>query len=341
VTRFVGEWKLQTVVAVTAREGELERGLEAALTEVERIAQHGVTEAELERERRAMESRYDHLLLTRSKITSSSYADAYVAHFLTGAIPAAVEAQVSRARGLLRTIAPEDVAAVAKRWHDGENVVLIAVLPEQAGAEPPSAESLRAVVEAVRGRSVSASGETSVATKTLLAHPPAPGTVTSERRIVEIGVTEWTLSNGGHVFLKPTPFSKELAYDRWYAVQALNKPDPLNNSLSIRMGGGPTSVEEMIANTERGLLVTRFTNVRLVDYDSLLLTGTTADGLWLIERGEITHPIKNFRFRESPVFAFNNLESLGTPVRTLQRMPAIAPAAKVRDFSMTSLADAV
>ncbi len=134
---------------------------------------------------------------------------------------------------------------------------------------------------------------------------------------------------------------KELAYDRWYAVQALNKPDPLNNSLSFRMSGGATSIEEMIATTERGLLVTRFTNVRLVDYDSLLLTGTTADGLWLIERGEITHPVKNFRFRESPVFAFNNLESLGTPVRTLQRMPAIAPAAKVRDFSMTSLADAV
>lgn len=134
---------------------------------------------------------------------------------------------------------------------------------------------------------------------------------------------------------------RELSYDRSYAVQLLNKPDPLNNSNSFRMSGGDTSVEDMIARTERGLLVTRLTNVRLVDYDSLLCTGTTSDGVWLIERGEITHPVKNFRFRESPLFVFNRLEALGTPVRTLQYMPAIVPPAMVRDFSMTSLADAV
>ncbi len=228
VARFVGEWKLQTVVAVTTRAGELERGLEAALTEVERVAQHGVTRAELEREQRAMETRFDHLLITRSKITSSSYADAYVAHFLTGAIPATVEAQVSRGRALLRTITAEDVAAVAKRWHDGENLALIAVVPEKAGAKPPSAESLRAVVEAVRRRPVSASDEAVVATKTLLTEPPAPGTVTGERRIVEIGVTEWTLSNGVHVFLKPTPFSPDqvmLAGQSWGGTSLLSVTD--------------------------------------------------------------------------------------------------------------------
>jgi predicted Zn-dependent protease len=97
----------------------------------------------------------------------------------------------------------------------------------------------------------------------------------------------------------------------------------------------------MIENTERGLLVTRLTNVRLVDYDSLLCTGTTSDGLWLIERGKITQAVKNFRFRESPLFAFNSLDALGVPVRALGPMPTIVPPAKVRDFSMTSLADAV
>lgn len=134
---------------------------------------------------------------------------------------------------------------------------------------------------------------------------------------------------------------KELSYDRWYAVQALNKPDPLNNSGSFRMRGGQTTIPEMIENTERGLLVTRLTNVRMVDYDSLLCTGTTSDGLWLIERGKITQAVKNFRFRESPLFAFNSLDALGVPVRALGPMPTIVPPAKVRDFSMTSLADAV
>ena len=134
---------------------------------------------------------------------------------------------------------------------------------------------------------------------------------------------------------------RQLAYHRGYANQMLNKPDPLNNSNSFRMSGGTTSIEEMIAKTERGLLVTRFTNVRVVDPNSLLCTGTTSDGLWLIERGEITRPVKNFRFRESPLFAFNSLEALGVPQRVLQWMPVIVPPALVHDFSMTSLADAV
>jgi hypothetical protein len=116
---------------------------------------------------------------------------------------------------------------------------------------------------------------------------------------------------------------------------------PVLNSQAYRMSGGNTSIEEMIARTERGLLVTRLTNVRLVDSNSLLCTGTTSDGVWLIERGEITRPVKNFRFRESPLFAFNSLEALGEPVRVLQWMPTIVPPALVHDFSMTSLADAV
>ena len=134
---------------------------------------------------------------------------------------------------------------------------------------------------------------------------------------------------------------RELSYPRHYAVQRLNKPDPLNNNYAFRMSGGNTSIEQMIAQTERGLLVTRLTNVRVVDRNSLLCTGTTSDGLWLIERGRITKAVKNFRFRESPIFAFNSLEALGEPVRVLAYPPVIVPPALVHDFSMTSLADAV
>ena len=107
------------------------------------------------------------------------------------------------------------------------------------------------------------------------------------------------------------------------------------------MTGGTTSVEEMIAGTERGFLITRLVNVRETLPDSLLCTGTTSDGLWLIEHGKITKSVKNFRFRESPLFAFNNVLAIGMPERILLDMPAICPAIKVRDFSLTSLADAV
>lgn len=134
---------------------------------------------------------------------------------------------------------------------------------------------------------------------------------------------------------------RNLSYDRNYALRQLNKQDPLNNSGSFRMSGGTTSIDEMIASTERGFLITRFTNVREVLGDSLLCTGTTSDGLWLIERGKITHAAKNFRFRDSPLFAFNNVVAMGVPERILLDMPAICPPIKVRELSLTSLADAV
>jgi predicted Zn-dependent protease len=134
---------------------------------------------------------------------------------------------------------------------------------------------------------------------------------------------------------------KELAYPRQYALTSLNKVDPLNNSGAFRMSGGATSIDQMVADTERGLLITRFSNVRPIVSESLLCSGITSDGVWLIERGKITKAVKNFRFRESPLFAFNNLVSLGVPERVLADMPAICPPAKVRDFSLTSLADAV
>lgn len=123
----------------------------------------------------------------------------------------------------------------------------------------------------------------------------------------------------------------------------------LRAGTGYRMSGGETSVEEMIRTTRRGLLVTRFSNVRELDNKSLLATGLTRDGLWLIENGEITKAVKNFRFTESPLFVLNNVEQLGEPVPVFrptkkedgELTPAIVPPIKARDFSFTSLADAV
>jgi predicted Zn-dependent protease len=108
------------------------------------------------------------------------------------------------------------------------------------------------------------------------------------------------------------------------------------------MSGGTTTMDEMIATTKRGLLVTRFSNMDTVDFGSALYSGYTRDGLWLIENGKISKPVKNFRFTESPFFVFNQVEQVGEPVRVFRpHAPAIVPPIKVRDFSFTSLADAV
>ncbi len=134
---------------------------------------------------------------------------------------------------------------------------------------------------------------------------------------------------------------RELAYTRQYALSQLGSGVPLPNPNSYRVRGGDTSVEEMIASTRRGLIVTRLGSPSVIDGSSLLMTGVTRDGLWLIENGKITYSIKNFRFTESPMFAFNNIEQIGPAQRVLAAYPSIVPPIKVADFNFTSLSDAV
>ncbi|HEX6535959.1 MAG TPA: metallopeptidase TldD-related protein [Gemmatimonadaceae bacterium] len=143
-----------------------------------------------------------------------------------------------------------------------------------------------------------------------------------------------------------------LPYDRDYALRMLNVNAPLRGMTGYRMSGGTTSIEEMIATTQRGLLVTRFSNIRVLDQKSVLATGLTRDGLWLVEHGKITKAVKNFRFTESPIFALNAIEQLGVPVPVFRPVknpyengepltPAIVPPLKARDFSFTSTIDAI
>ena len=74
-------------------------------------------------------------------------------------------------------------------------------------------------------------------------------------------------------------------------------------------------MDEMIKSTPRGILVTRLWYLRQVDPRTILYTGLTRDGTFLIENGKISKAIKNFRFNESPLFMLNNLEAIGPAVR--------------------------
>jgi predicted Zn-dependent protease len=129
---------------------------------------------------------------------------------------------------------------------------------------------------------------------------------------------------------------KNLSYSRYWASQKNVQPLPFSRSMIIE--GGTQSLEDLIKSTEKGILVTRFWYIRSVDPQTLLLTGLTRDGTFYIENGEIKFPIKNFRFNESPVIMLNNVEALGKPVRTGS---GLIPPMKIRDFTFTSLSDAI
>ncbi|CAN5298114.1 TldD/PmbA family protein [soil metagenome] len=138
---------------------------------------------------------------------------------------------------------------------------------------------------------------------------------------------------------------RNLVYDRFWGQK--NQLNPTGFPDGYYMAGGNSSVEEMVASTERGLLVTRFWYIRSVDPRTILYTGLTRDGTFLIENGRITGAVKNLRWNESPVFVLNNLEAMGEPVRVNAFGSGdlgdnvVVPPLKVRDFTFTSISDAV
>jgi predicted Zn-dependent protease len=133
-----------------------------------------------------------------------------------------------------------------------------------------------------------------------------------------------------------------LSYSRFWAKKQ-GKPFAGNRN-SIKLAGGSSTLEDMIKSTERGVLVTRLWYLRPVDPRTALFTGLTRDGTYLIEHGAVTHPVKNFRFNDSPIFLLNNVEAMSAPVRlagTEAGGDVAMPAVKAHDFNFTSLSDAV
>ncbi len=112
---------------------------------------------------------------------------------------------------------------------------------------------------------------------------------------------------------------------------------------NLIMEGGTKSTSELVRETERGILVTRTWYIRMVDPQTVLLTGLTRDGTFYIENGELKYPLKNFRFNESPVIMLNNIDELGRSVRVKadEGSTMMIPPMRLRDFTFTSLSDAV
>ena len=140
---------------------------------------------------------------------------------------------------------------------------------------------------------------------------------------------------------------KNLYYDRQWANRRKREPTPTTVNQSLVLQGTDTTVDEMIKTTRRGLLVTFFWYIRPVDPPTLLNTGMTRDGLFLIENGEIAGPVQNFRWNMSPIVGFNNVTAIGKsmPIHTGESYDgpgtALVPPVRIEDFYMTSVSPAV
>ncbi len=141
---------------------------------------------------------------------------------------------------------------------------------------------------------------------------------------------------------------KNLVYSRASAKAARRKPTGHGFALPNEYGeapmnlvfsGGESTVEKMVASTDRGLLVTRLWYIREVDPYEKVMTGMTRDGLFLVENGRVTSAVKNFRFNQSLIEMLRNVELMSPAVRATgeESFEMVVPAMKVRDFHFSEV----
>jgi predicted Zn-dependent protease len=133
---------------------------------------------------------------------------------------------------------------------------------------------------------------------------------------------------------------ENLEYSRFWAQERKRRPTAGPVNYIMESSQPPTSMNEMIKGMARGLVISRFWYVRLVDPRTIVLTGLTRDGLWWVENGQIRHPVRNLRFNQSvlAMLAPWNVEAIGAPERLA---PFMVPALKLAAFTFTSISDAI
>jgi len=134
-----------------------------------------------------------------------------------------------------------------------------------------------------------------------------------------------------------------LACDRFWADKRGREPVP--PASNVLMDGGTGTLEELIADTPRGVLITSLFYIRFVDPRTLLLTGLTRDGVFWIEGGKLSHPVNNFRWNESPARVLAHIDAMTAAARTAPRESlagnVVAPALRLSEFELSSVSDAV
>jgi zinc protease len=182
---------------------QIEDALRALLTEVQRIERHGITATELERARANMARSAKEMAETDATHDSRERVEEIKRHFLTGESILGPEAEAKLMLDMLPTITVAELDEIMKPFQGDANRVISIVGPDAKGL--PDEAKVRALVEAVAKADVPAWEEKATATA-LMATPPTPGKIVAEKRIEAIDVTEWTLSNGVRVVVKPTDY---------------------------------------------------------------------------------------------------------------------------------------
>ncbi|UCC73010.1 MAG: insulinase family protein [Gemmatimonadota bacterium] len=205
--RFIGAKEVYVLGAGVEDNGH-ERGLEALLTEARRVARHGFTETELEREKLELLRWLEQLYSEREKTESSAYAAEYVRAFLYDEPIPGIVYEFETHQGLLPGVQLDEVNRLAREWITDRSRVILVDGPEKEGVGVPTEEELLAVFAAAGAAELAAYVDAAT-DEPLVPHLPEPAEIVEIEEIEEIGVQRWTLANGVLVLLKPTDFKDD------------------------------------------------------------------------------------------------------------------------------------
>jgi zinc protease len=195
-------------VYAAVKDGGILEGAEALLLETKRVQQFGFLESELQRTKTNMARGYERAYAEREKTESGSHVGEYVNNYLIGEAIPGIEYEYQLVQQLMPGITLADVNAASKSWITEKNRVIIASAPDKPGVTMPTEAQLLAVFNKAAAAPVTAYTET-LSSDALVDPLPTPGTVVSETKKDAIGVTEWKLSNGIRVLVKPTDFKAD------------------------------------------------------------------------------------------------------------------------------------
>ena len=205
---FFARSKDAATLAALVKEDGVERGLDALLSEAERVARFGFTAGELERQKQNVLRSYERLALEKENRESGSRADEYVRNFLVHETLPSAEDEYNLHKAFLPGITLEEVNKLAKEWFPDRDRMVIVEGPEKAGVSIPDQAKLAAVIKSAAAKDLKPYVDT-IAGATLLDTAPTAGKVVKTNTRDAAGITEWELSNGVKVVLKPTNFKED------------------------------------------------------------------------------------------------------------------------------------
>ena len=205
---FFAKSKDTAQMGALVKEDGIERGLDSLLTEAERVARFGFTATELDRQKQSVLRQYERSAIEKENRESAARASEYQRNFLTGEPLPSADDEYNLHKKFLPEITLADVNKLAKEWFPDRNRLVIIEAPEKAGLTLPDQTKLAAVMKAAPTKDLKAYVDT-VANATLIEAAPVAGKVVKTATKDAVGITEWELSNGVKVVLKPTTFKED------------------------------------------------------------------------------------------------------------------------------------